>query len=315
MRKIYLLVASVFVGASVFGQTVTTTITSHFEGALTNPPQIGYYTWTPATDGYVSGNNTYGDKSVVQLFDANSGVTNSGTIDGVKVFIAHKANAGGSITVGVWENNNGNVGTLLGSQVFTLASVDTSQAAMQIIGTAPSIKGIYNVSATFTTPIAIPASKSFFAGVILPTTAAAGDTAVVLTTAGSFQSPNNATHAGVIESTDEFISYSDATQGQLKIGNAIFPTVTMSTVSVANVLKAQTRLYPNPANDIVNIEFGTSDVTAVTVLDLNGKVILNSAVNNGNVTLNVSDLEVGMYMYQAIDAEGNVLNTAKFSKK
>lgn len=67
-------------------------------------------------------------------------------------------------------------------------------------------------------------------------------------------------------------------------------------------------LYPNPADDFVNVVFSatsSSDVT-IQVIDLNGKVLKTTPVNNvfeGNnfIQLNVSNLASGIYMVN-IDA-------------
>lgn len=319
MRKIYLLVASALVGATSFGQT---TITSHFEGAVANlqAPQVGVYNWQNQAQesiGYISGTNDFGDIGVVQLFDASYGVSGSGVINSVKVMVAAKQQAAspGSITVGVWENDGGNVGNLIASQVVSLNDIDTSIAGASFIGTLPNVKGIFNVEASFSTAPAIPSNNSFFAGILLPATSAAGDTVAVLTTSPAFNFANAATHAGVVDSDGDFFGYAQALPS-LTISNAIFPTITLDNpVSVASVLKAQTRLYPNPATDVLNIDFGTNEVSGVSIINLNGQVVLNSTVNNGSVQLNTAGLNSGLYIYQAIDAEGNVLNTDKFSKR
>ncbi|MCO5259253.1 MAG: T9SS type A sorting domain-containing protein [Crocinitomicaceae bacterium] len=312
MKKIYLLVASVFLGASLFGQTF---ITSHFESALANPssPQIGLYTWddgSGGSDGYITGNNNYGDLGAVQLFDATHGVTNTGVINSVGVFVGYKDIVSGTpaITIGVWENNSGAIGNLLGSGTINLADIDTTQAGVTPIIVGTSLKGAYNAIVSFATPIAIPASNSFFAGVLYPT--ADGEVAIVSSQVGQF--PDATTHSGAILSDGTFDNYG---QYNVTISLAVFPGVTFDGASVTEVLKAQTRVYPNPANDVVNFEFGTTEVANVTVLNLNGQVVLSSAVNNGALALNVSELESGLYIYQANDANGNVLNTSKFSKK
>lgn len=312
MRKIYLFVAAAFVGATSFGQT-TTTITSHFEQALTtSPPSLGLYSWQSG-NGYVSGTNAYGDLGALQLFDNGSGVTGAGTIDSLKIMIRQKTNTTGtaSVVFGVWENNGGNPGTLLASQTVNLTDIDTSQAGYQLIGfDGTSAKGLYNVGVGFATPVAIPANNSFFAGVMYPLTASAGDTIAILTTTdGTFV---DTVHAGVMSSTGSFYMYSN---DGIKIENAIFPTITVASVNVADVIKAQTRLYPNPATDVVNIDFGSSTVKQVNVLNLNGQLVLNNTVDNGTSSLDVSNLDSGLYIYQAVDAEGAVLFTDKFSKK
>src|SRR5690606_34534711 len=104
-------------------------------------PQIAYYSWQEG-NGYVSGNNAYGDLGAVQKFDASYGVNGTGTIDAVKMYIPYKSNTSGSgtITVGVWEDNGGNLGALLVSKTVDMSSIDTTAAGMQAVVVGSAIK-------------------------------------------------------------------------------------------------------------------------------------------------------------------------------
>lgn len=316
MKKIYMLAAGLFLAGGVFAQSTTKTITSHFAGALVNPqaPQIGIYTWTGG-NGYVSGSNGFGDVSVVQLFDASYGITSEGTIDNVKVMVSKKSLAtsnDGYIAVALWENNAGAVGNMIDSVRFNLSAIDTSQTGIQIIMDGAAAVGVYNISANFST-ISIPANKSFWAGVILPTNVVDGDTAVVLTTAGTYEFADANTHAGTVESSGNFASYGS---NDIKVANAVFPTVTLTTVNVTvDNIQAQTKLYPNPANNVVNISFGSNIIASTNIVSLTGQVVRTNAVNDGEVKFDISNLESGFYLYQALNNEGEVLFTNKFIKK
>ena len=312
MKKFLL---SLFVASSAV-VSAQTTLTSHFEGALINPadPAVGTFSWTGG-DGYVSGSNNFGDEGIVQLFDNNYGVSGEGVINSVKVHIAHKdqgVNPTGTFSIGVWENNAGVPGALLASEVITIVSVDTTQSGVNLITEGTTLKGLYNVEATFINPPSIPANGSFFAGVLLPTTIANGDTIVVLTTTPPYVFMDSTTHAGAFAGTD-FFSYGES---EMSISNAIFPTVTFNAVSVSTVIKDQAKVFPNPANDVLNIDFGTEEVKEVNITNLNGQVVIqNKVVNNGIAKLDLSGLNSGLYLYQAIDTNGKGIATDKFSKK
>lgn len=88
-----------------------------------------------------------------------------------------------------------------------------------------------------------------------------------------------------------------------------------SPLAVEGLISEAVKLYPNPATDILTIEFGTATVTGVNIINLSGQVISNNSVNNGTVKVDVSNLQSGMYIYQAVDANGSVLKTDKFSKR
>jgi len=79
------------------------------------------------------------------------------------------------------------------------------------------------------------------------------------------------------------------------------------------------RVYPNPVDDVLNIDFSGSDVnmSKMQVRDISGKVVksINASElaysNNGLFQLNVSDFSPGFYLIQ-ITSEGNQSLTKKF---
>lgn len=75
---------------------------------------------------------------------------------------------------------------------------------------------------------------------------------------------------------------------------------------------AEVSVYPNPANNFVNIQANVSDYNAV-IYDLNGKIIFT--VNNANGLTNVSleDIAEGLYVVMISDNTGNVIKTEKIS--
>jgi hypothetical protein len=57
-------------------------------------------------------------------------------------------------------------------------------------------------------------------------------------------------------------------------------------------------IYPNPANDLVNIKL-TENVNAMaSILDLNGKVVKSTAVNGVSAAINTTNLISGVYFIQ-----------------
>jgi len=71
-------------------------------------------------------------------------------------------------------------------------------------------------------------------------------------------------------------------------------------------------LYPNPANDIVNISF--SDINnfnaKITIYDIMGKTIKSNTVNNvsNNINYDVSDLSKGTYIFNIVFEDGKTSN-------
>ncbi|MFT4752980.1 MAG: PKD repeat protein [Salibacteraceae bacterium] len=77
-------------------------------------------------------------------------------------------------------------------------------------------------------------------------------------------------------------------------------TVEASIVTgINNLIKLDAKVYPNPVNDVLNIEFDTSvsGENRVTVMDITGKVITNVTVGATNLMqVNTSGLEEGVYL-------------------
>jgi hypothetical protein len=72
-------------------------------------------------------------------------------------------------------------------------------------------------------------------------------------------------------------------------------------------------IYPNPANDVVNVQCTMSNVQEVEVIDVYGKVINTIHVTDNPTRINVSGLANGMYFVRVTTEEGTV--TKQFVKK
>jgi len=81
-----------------------------------------------------------------------------------------------------------------------------------------------------------------------------------------------------------------------------------------NVVAAQFSVFPNPANNVVNIANADNIlVNKVTVTDLNGRTVKNVSFDNvSNVEVNVSDLASGLYIMNITSDKGTA--TKKFVK-
>jgi hypothetical protein len=72
-------------------------------------------------------------------------------------------------------------------------------------------------------------------------------------------------------------------------------------------------LYPNPANDVVNIV--TKDVAAdkVMIYDLTGRKVATETFNDKKAVINTALFAEGLYIYRIYDAKGNELKNSKFT--
>jgi len=70
----------------------------------------------------------------------------------------------------------------------------------------------------------------------------------------------------------------------------------ISSLSGSNAL-TDVKVYPNPAVNEVNFEFSKTGLEKITITDLTGKVIKVITIINAKETVNISDLENGVYLY------------------
>ena len=72
-------------------------------------------------------------------------------------------------------------------------------------------------------------------------------------------------------------------------------TITIAHDGVENVAAAATRVYPNPATDVVNVEAAEA-IESIAVFNISGAMVnASSNVNGNNATINVSELASGIY--------------------
>ena len=81
-------------------------------------------------------------------------------------------------------------------------------------------------------------------------------------------------------------------------------------VSTEEYVSSQVTAFPNPANDILNVYAQDEEVTAISILSLDGKLI---STIEGSIA-NVAALTAGMYIYEATTASGVVVRNS-FVKK
>jgi hypothetical protein len=101
----------------------------------------------------------------------------------------------------------------------------------------------------------------------------------------------------------------DGAIDDLKIYNYALSAAEVSSLYTSNTLSSsdfsqnnlEVKLYPNPVNDILNIETAL-ELQSVEIYNLQGQKVLSS----NQKQINVSDLAAGMYMVRIQDAENNI---------
>lgn len=67
----------------------------------------------------------------------------------------------------------------------------------------------------------------------------------------------------------------------------------------------ETKIYPNPASEQLNIELKNFSTCKLEILDLNGRIINveNAKFENSTIKFDISNLEKGFYILQIRDKE------------
>jgi hypothetical protein len=81
--------------------------------------------------------------------------------------------------------------------------------------------------------------------------------------------------------------------------------ITAGPTGIDENLAKLTAVYPNPANDVVNIASAYT-IENVNVFNANGQVITNKIVNSNNYKFNTSEFKSGLYLFQIQTVEGMI---------
>jgi len=95
---------------------------------------------------------------------------------------------------------------------------------------------------------------------------------------------------------------------EVRIGNTWLEVTTSPTAGISdNNLSSKVKVYPNPANDFLNIETIGISISSVEMYNLLGKNVLtqNNSINN---KIDISHLSSGIYLLK-VNAEGRTFTT------
>lgn len=243
-----------------------------------------YYSFGGSTWGFWTGHNGYGFSRFADKF-----TTSNTEIEGIFLAVAksHAANANSKITAKVWQT-----GTLPGT---TLCSKD------EYINNIDA--GYWNYI-QFTTPYI--STGNFYAGFEIYYTYAdtfaiynaelrgAGQTNTAYTYYSSAWHPYPDASSDFTTSLAMYVAVCDPSSGETKI-------IPVNDNSV---------IFPNPANDIINIGFGagTGNTASVFIYDYTGKILYENIYNDtrsGPVSIQTSHLPEGLYIIR-IESAGNI---------
>lgn len=97
--------------------------------------------------------------------------------------------------------------------------------------------------------------------------------------------------------------------------NVSCATVTMSTATGINEseVSANTRVYPNPASNLIHFESSFTKQAFVSVIDMTGKTVKTVEMTSGHASLQVDDLNNGLYLYEIKDAANQLIKAGRFN--
>ena len=72
--------------------------------------------------------------------------------------------------------------------------------------------------------------------------------------------------------------------------------LTLLVSGINEVIEASTKIYPNPANNSLNIVSNATGINSISISNLNGQEVLNTQVNAKEIRLNISNLAKGIYI-------------------
>ena len=73
-------------------------------------------------------------------------------------------------------------------------------------------------------------------------------------------------------------------------------------------------IFPNPVDNVLKFSIGQNQIVQMSLFDLSGKIVMEFYTEGASTSINISDLEKGIYFLQVIDNK-NYISTKKFIKR
>ncbi len=303
--------------------SVTDTLRSHFTGT----PVI----YTADLDGngqnesFLAGHNIYKDAAFMQKFDTAYGVSSTGTISELLLYCIAipGVNPNDAITATIWDDNNGVPGNELATQDVLITDI------VNAMDSAGTFTGVYT-KAVFSSPVAIPSSRVFWAGIkIYYGATSITHYAALLTTTDPTQADGPGTSGDFPYainycfsqwSDNSFHSFGDTVGGGwgMDVALGVFPVVQLDAGGNAGTGKQSAsegslllQAFPNPCGSNVSFDYQLDRASAVSVTlrDVTGKTV--QEIKGGvlpagkhRLGLDVASLHRGFYYYTLTTATG-----------
>jgi hypothetical protein len=97
--------------------------------------------------------------------------------------------------------------------------------------------------------------------------------------------------------------------GSYSNGNAFAIRMNMGVLGLDEEAKVEISVFPNPANEVINISLNKEVSATLTLLDVSGKVVRTQAINGISTSINTASLNSGVYFVTIND--GTSVSTQK----
>ena len=257
----------------------------------------GTITWT-TTNSLVSG-------TVLDLYLTGSGTASLTTVGGTP--ISQSITVSQMTAVDVVHPNGENLFIYQGSLANPYFVTGFNDTVVTISTNSPGSNG-WTTNGSFTTGYAVTTN--------LPNGAGSQNGLVDGVTALGMIDPcrqNLVQYTGVTTSADvptwksRFMNRANWSCGSSGITNSVTNTISILPLAVNEFeLASKLKLYPNPAKDLLYIYFENLTNPAVTICDVNGRMLKKIALDKSSNTIVISDLETGVYLFKIESDEGMV---------
>ncbi|OFX24386.1 MAG: hypothetical protein A2033_12715 [Bacteroidetes bacterium GWA2_31_9] len=238
--------------------------------------------------GYMTGNNSYGDKSKAEYFASYAPYTK---IDQFLVFFGAATGTTGNVTFNLVNQSGNAPGTVFGTTTVPLSTIVTNTT-----GSLPT-------AVDFNPDVTIPGP--FYFEVVLPTSA--GDTVAIISNTDGDATANTSWEKWSDNTWHDFTS-----AWGVDLNLAIYAVLCPNSVDVVNAINENSiTVYPNPTTgDIyINMNNVNSGKVSIHVYDVLGNLVIlndNQVFENNSTSLNMSNLSSGLY-FMNINIDGKTL--------
>jgi PKD repeat protein len=243
-----------------------------------NYPLAGEYAvYITNGNGYVSGNNEFGDRAKANYFQSNQDLF----VTGVLVEFAYATGGNPNIEIGLWNNagTNGSPGAKIGSQTVSLNTIKTNINNQQL------------TYIPFNPPINV--ASSFYSGFMLPTVT--GDTLVVWSNTDGNTNPGIAWEQW---NDSQWHSFAQPDNWDLNVALAIFPIV-QNTLGIKDYkMDNAINVFPNPSQGIYYVasELFNNEPGKLSIYKLDGTLIQTVVQRNGEIlSIDLTNEPPGIY--------------------